>query len=37
MGSEETHPTPSVHEDIPAASAEEPAADDHEVAQEEEP
>ena len=28
MGSEETQPTPSVHEDIPAASAEEPAAAD---------
>ena len=36
MGSEETHPTSSVHEEIPAASAEEPAADPQ-TAQEEEP
>ena len=37
MGSEETHPPPFVHEDIPAASAKEPAAADPQVAQEEEP
>ena len=37
MGSEETHPAPSVHEEIPAASAEEPAVVDPQVAQEEEP
>ena len=36
MGSEETHPTLFVHEEIPAASAEEPAADPQ-TAQEEEP
>ena len=28
MGSEETHPTSSVHEEIPATSADEPAAAD---------
>src|SRR3989337_3794418 len=29
LGSEETHPTASVHEEIPATSAEETAADEH--------
>ena len=33
MGSEETHPTSSVHEEIPATSAEEPAAADHTTTQ----
>ena len=40
MGSEETHPTSSVREDIPATSAEETAAADHvttQTAPEEEP
>ena len=40
MGSEETHPTSSVHEEIPATSAEETAAAEHlktQTATEEEP
>ena len=40
LSSEETHPTSSVHEEIPATSAEEPAAADHmttHTATEEEP
>ena len=38
MGSEETHPTSSVHEEIPATSAEEPAtAEQLKTATEEEP
>ena len=40
MGSEETHPTASVHEEIPATSAEKPAAAEHlktQTAIEEEP
>ena len=32
MGSEETHPTSSVHEEIPATSADEPAAADPQTA-----
>ena len=40
MGSKETHPTSSVHEEIPATSAEETTADEHlktQTATEEEP